>query len=103
MYVDCEHFTFDLLEGLVDGPEPTHVRTRSEHEEPDNGQSEVSHATATKHPHEAGDEIHHKSSGVHCRSKTCVLYFSHRSQTVSVNRHAKAIKGGNDVKAATMT
>lgn len=55
----------DLLEGLVDGPEPTDVRAGSEHDEPDDSQSKVGHATSTKHPCKAADEIHRESSTVH--------------------------------------
>lgn len=51
-------------EGLVDGPEPAHIRAGGEHEEPDDRQSEVRYAAAAEHPHEAANQIHHKGSGI---------------------------------------
>lgn len=61
---------FDLLEGLVDGPEPTDIRAGSEHEEPDDSQSKVGHTASTKHPSKAANEVYRKSSTVHWKSKT---------------------------------
>lgn len=58
-----------LPEGLVDGPEPAHVRAGGEHEEPDDGQSEVGHAAAAEHPHEAANQIHHQRGGVNWKHK----------------------------------
>lgn len=52
------------LKCLVDGPEPTNVRARSEHEEPDDGHAEVGHSTSTKHPNKTADEIHSKCSTI---------------------------------------
>lgn len=69
---------FGLLEGLVDGPEPADVRAGSEHEEPDDSQSKVSHTTSAKHPREAANKIHHKSSAVHCKTETNVRPFRYR-------------------------
>lgn len=51
-------------EGLVDGPEPAHVRAGGEHEEPDDRQSEVCYAAAAEHPHEAANQIHRKGGGI---------------------------------------
>lgn len=75
---DCQNFISDLLEGLVDGPEPADIRAGGEHEEPDNSHSKVSHATTTKHPGKAANQIHHKSSTIHCASKTKELYFRYK-------------------------
>ncbi len=74
-YFESHHFVFDLLEGLVDGPEPADIRAGSEHEEPDDSQSKVGHTASTKHPSKAADEIHRKSSAIHCETKTDTLYF----------------------------
>lgn len=58
---------FDLLEGLVDGSEPTYVGAGSEHEQPDDSQPKVRHTTSTKHPRKATNEIHSQGSAVHLR------------------------------------
>lgn len=53
-----------LPEGLVDRSEPAHVRAGGEHEEPDDGQPKVCYATATKHPHEAANQINRKGGRI---------------------------------------
>lgn len=63
-------FIFDLLEGLVDGPEPTDIRAGREHEDPDDGHAKVGHTTSTKHPCKAANEIHNKCGTVNCKNTT---------------------------------
>lgn len=61
---------FDLLEGLVDGPEPADIRARSEHEDPDDGHAKVGHTTSTKHPSKAAKKIHNKCGTINCKNTT---------------------------------
>lgn len=61
---------FDLLEGLVDGPEPADIWARSEHEDPDDGHAKVCHTTSTKHPSKAAKKIHNKCGTVNCKNTT---------------------------------
>lgn len=51
------------LESFVYWPEPTHIGTGREHDEPNDGQPEVCDSTSCKHPGKAADEVHSK-----CRS-----------------------------------
>lgn len=62
-----------LPEGLVDGPEPAHVRAGGEHEEPDDGQSEVCYAAAAEHPHKAANQIHRKGGGINWKHMCRIL------------------------------
>ena len=48
----------DLLEGLVDRPEPAHIGAGSEQDEPQDGHAEVGGSASTAHPRQAANEIH---------------------------------------------
>lgn len=78
---------FDLLEGLVDGPEPADIRARSEHEDPDDGHAKVCHTTSTKHPSKAAKKIHNKCGTVNCKNTTTTT-----TKKSSIDAKEKALK-----------
>jgi len=55
------------LEGLVDGPEPTHVGAGGEENEPQDGHAEVGRSTTSTHPRQTANQIHSQCGAVHCQ------------------------------------
>lgn len=64
-----DYFRWDSLEGLVNGPEPTHIRAGCEHDEPDECQSKIGHSTTPEHPDKAANEVHRQCSTVDCTTE----------------------------------
>lgn len=56
-----------LLEGLVDGPEPAHIRAGGEEDEPQDGHAEVGRSTTTAHPCQTANQINSQRGTIHCR------------------------------------
>lgn len=46
-----------LLEGFVDGPEPAHIGTWGEKDEPQDGHAKVGCSTTSTHPRQTANQI----------------------------------------------
>lgn len=55
------------LEGVVNGSEPAHIRTRGEENNPYDRHAEVSHSSTSKHPRQTAEEIHQQGRTIHWR------------------------------------
>lgn len=57
-----------LLEGLVNGPEPTHIGAGGEENQPYDGHAKICHAPSTQHPHKAAHQIHSQGDCMHYKT-----------------------------------
>lgn len=67
IHVQCVQWRTGLLEGLVDGPEPAHVRAGGEEDEPQEGHAEVGRPTTSAHPRQTADQINNQCGSIHCK------------------------------------